>query len=121
VWNLQEKSFHGKMLILVEVFVLSMISSCVLWVVYLYQNPGWPNSPNSAMLSVSNQLNWIGWLCNNIAHVYFVLKIWIVSKKIDLAVSKQTDPHIVCKERSMATFLILFCAVPYVLLQLKKF
>jgi hypothetical protein len=55
-------------------------------------------------------------LLNNIVHVFYVIKFWIVSKKIDLHVNRLEGSGLGCKVRALTWALVFLCCLPFALI-----
>ena len=118
VWSLESRRFHGFMFVLIETFALFWIFSLAFFIAYFNGNPTWPSeSGNRIILGlVGYYFNIIALLLNNIVHVFYVIKFWIVSKKIDLHVNRLEGSDLGCKVRALTWALVFFCCLPFALI-----
>jgi len=118
VRNLKEKSFHGIMFLLIQSFAVAIILCFALYLAFYDKNLFWPfhvtNDP--ALPYISFGFNMLGWFLNTIVHLLFVMKIWIVSKKVEQVVTGTEDLILECKAKSLTIFLIFVSAMSCVVI-----
>jgi hypothetical protein len=63
----------------------------------------------------------IAWVLNMWAHLFFVMRYWIVTQKIKQIFNFKVDPYFTCKVRALTVSLLVFSAAATISFQYYQF
>ena len=63
----------------------------------------------------------IAWVLNMWAHLFFVMRYWVVTQKIKQIYNFKVDPYFTCKARALTYSLLVFSAAAIISFQYYQF